>query len=154
MRLPGLCIIAPALLAASWATPAPAQDAHIRVVDVGAGLCVVVLSPDQHSMVYDAGRGEARCVAAVRELVPDHQIDLLVLSHSDSDHIGATKAILEENDVATIIHPGDPRGPSVAAMRKAINQEQGADIWNLKVRPVPFGQTFGVGAIKATFVAG
>lgn len=154
MRLPSLFWLASVCTVVAVATPAAAQDAYIRIVDVGAGLCVVAVSPDQHSMVYDAGRGTEKCLAAVRELVPNRQIDLLVLSHSDSDHIGATKAILEENQVATIIHPGDPRGPTVSSMRGAIAAETEADIWNLKVRPVPFGQTFPIGLMTATFVAG
>jgi beta-lactamase superfamily II metal-dependent hydrolase len=156
MRLPSLSAIigSAALGSAALAAPATAQDAYLRVVDVGAGLCVIALSPDGHSMVYDAGRGQSPCLDAVRELIPNHKIDLLVLSHSDSDHIGATRGILSENDVAVIIHPGDPRGPTLAPIRQAIAQEPNADIWNLKVRPVPFGTRFPVGSATATFVAG
>jgi competence protein ComEC len=153
MRFPSP-FIAFGVASAVWVTSAHAQNAYVRVVDVGAGLCVVALSPDQHAMVYDTGRGEARCLTAVRELVPNRRIDLLVLSHSDSDHIGATKAILDENQIATIIHPGDPRGPSLNPIRKAITDEPGANVWNLRVRPVPFGQRFSVGSATATFVAG
>lgn len=152
MRL--LSLSASVLVFAGFASSAAARDAYLRVVDVGAGLCVVAVSADQHAMVYDAGRGAHPCIDAVRELVPGQKIDLLVLSHSDSDHIGATKAILAENEVATIIHPGDPRGPTVDDVRDAINSEAGADIWNLKVRPVPFGQRFAVGSATAVFVAG
>lgn len=156
MRLPGSPLTLAAAVFAAAAIPAPAfaQDTVIRVVDVGAGLCVVAVAPDQHAMVYDAGRGQARCRDAVRELVPWRRIDLLVLSHSDSDHIGAARAILEENEVRTIIHPGDPRGVTVDAMRQSIAAEAGADIWNLKTRPIPFGQPFQVGGATATFVAG
>lgn len=156
MRLPSLIAIhASALIAtAATATPASAQETYMRVVDVGAGLCVVAVTPDHHAMIYDAGRGEARCRDAVRELVSSHKVDLLVLSHSDSDHVGATKAILEENEVATIIHPGDPRGPTVDAIRQVIAAEPNAETWNLKLRPIPFGQQFQVGAATATFVAG
>lgn len=147
---------APALLAATVAMPATAmaQEAHLRVVDVGAGLCVVATVTDGHAMVYDAGRGGDRCIRAVRELVPAGRIDLLVLSHSDSDHVRETVAILGENEVATIIHPGDPRGSSLVPIRKAIADETGADVWDLSRRRVPFGQSFAVGAATATFVAG
>lgn len=156
MRLPSFAAVHFFLFAAAVATAAPvaAQDAYLRIVDVGAGLCVVAVTPDQHAMVYDAGRGEARCRDAVRELVPGRKVDLLVLSHSDSDHIGAARAILGENEVATIIHPGDPRGVTLNPVRQAIAQEPGADVWNLKVRPIPFGQQFSVGGATATFVAG
>ncbi len=134
--------------------PLTAQEAYLRVVDVGAGLCVVAVTPEGHAMLYDAGRGTPRCRDAVRELVPDGRIDLLVLSHSDIDHVRETVAILADNEVATIIHPGDPRGPLLIPIRAAIDQEPDADVWNLTVRPVPFGKVFAVGSAKATFVAG
>jgi competence protein ComEC len=126
---------------------------YLRVVDVGAGLCVVAVTPDGHSMVYDAGRGSKLCTDAVRELVPAGKIDLLVLSHSDIDHVGATQDILEYAQVATIIHPGDPRGPALTPIRQAIADE-GADEWNLQDRGPALGQTFPVGEATASFVAG
>ena len=83
----------------AFATPASAQadGAYLRVVDVGAGLCVVAVTPDGHSMVFDAGRGSERCTEAVRELIPGRRIDLLVLSHSDADHVGATRGCCQLN---------------------------------------------------------
>lgn len=141
-------------IALSTAVPAMAQDARLRVVDVGAGLCVVATAPGDHAIVYDAGRGGDRCIRAVRALVPSKKIDLLVLSHSDSDHVRETVAILDENEVATIIHPGDPRGSSLVPIRRAITDEPDADVWNLTERKVPFGRSFQVGAATATFVAG
>ncbi len=135
------------------AAPAIAQDAHIRVVDVGPGLCVVAQIPGKHAMVYDTGPGGGGCLAAVRELVPDKVIDLMVLSHSDIDHIRETQPILDETRVLTIIHPGDPRGVAVDAVRAAINSE-GADVWSLASRPIPPGQRFALGNATATFVAG
>lgn len=146
-------MVATALVAV--ATPALSQPsgAYLRVVDVGAGLCVVATTPDGHSMVYDAGRGSERCAQAVRELVPGGRIDLLVLSHSDADHVGATRSILAYADVATIIHPGDPRGPLLTPIRQDILAE-GADNWNLQTRVPRPGQVFRVGEATATFVAG
>ncbi len=135
-------------------TPLAVHEARLRIVDVGAGLCVVATAPGDHAMVYDAGRGGGRCIRAVRELVPSKKIDLLVLSHSDSDHVRETVAILDENEVTTIIHPGDPRGSSLAPIREAIVSEPGSDLWDLSIRKVPFGQSFAVGDATATFVAG
>lgn len=155
-----------ALLAASYAVagfsgvsaqpvPAPTTDAYLRVVDVGAGLCVVIVVPGGHAMLYDAGRGGGVCRGAVAELVPGKKLDLIVLSHSDADHIREMRPILEDNEAAIIIHPGDPRGPTVDTMREAIDTE-GAVVWNLAkptTRPTP-GQRFAIGAATATFIAG
>jgi len=36
-------------------------------------------------------------------------IDLLVLSHSDDDHIGGAVMVLKQNQVLHVLHPGDDR---------------------------------------------
>jgi competence protein ComEC len=134
---------------------AAAEEAHIRVVDVGAGLCVVATAPGGHAMVYDTGAGSTICAEAVAELVPSGWIDLMVLSHSDIDHIGAAQKILADYRVSTIIHPGDERPQqTIQKVREAIEREPGADVWNLATRPVPFGRQFMVGDATVTFVAG
>ena len=58
-------------------------------------------------MLYDAGRGGGVCAAAVREMIPSGRIDLIVLSHSDEDHIAEIGTSSVANQVAAIIHPGD-----------------------------------------------
>ena len=73
--------------------PASAQDALLsRIVDVGPGLCTVTIAPGEERsavMVYDGGHWQGRaCRNAVREMVVGDTIDLLVLSHSDADHLG------------------------------------------------------------------
>ena len=54
----------------------------IRVVDVGAGLCCIVKTPDDHYLVYDGGNYEDRgasAMTALRELIPfGSNIDLMV----------------------------------------------------------------------------
>lgn len=142
--------------AALLSSPANAQaDAlYLRVVDVGAGLCVVAVAPGDHAMVYDAGRGVDACLKAVEELVPSKKIDLFVLSHSDGDHIGAAEAILAQNDIKTIIHPGDTRTEDLSALRTAIVTEPMADIWNMATRPVPIGTQFPLGPANVSFIAG
>lgn len=154
------------LLLSAAPTAAQSTDAVIRVVDIGAGLCVVATAPGG-AMLYDAGRGGTLCRDAVRAMVPGRRLDLVVLSHSDSDHVRELPAILGENTAAVIIHPGDPRGPTLDPVRQAIRAQgrNGAQIFNLTEidnpppsgpRPTPVrpGDSFGVGAARATFVAG
>lgn len=173
-----------ALLGASPAIAQPSSsDAVIRVVDIGAGLCAVASVPGGHGMLFDAGPpGATNCQAAVRELVPGRRLDLVVLSHSDADHIGMVRTILgpqarpnqtqRENTATVIIHPGDPRGPSVTRMRLTLAEQaaSGACVYDLRANnqpPPPCrvlspgratalapGDSFSVGAARATFVAG
>ena len=50
-----------------------------------------------------------QCLAAVREIVTTATIDLLVISHSDADHLGDAARILEENAVQLTLLAGEPR---------------------------------------------
>jgi competence protein ComEC len=174
-----------ALIALLCAAPATAQttDAIVRIVDIGAGLCAVIDVPGGHGMLFDAGpAGATNCQAAVRELIPGRHLDLVVLSHSDADHIGMVRAILgpqaspnqaqRENLALTIIHPGDPRGVSVTRMRTTLSEQAalGSCVYDLRAnnRPAPPcrvlsagrtvaiapGDSFPIGAGRATFVAG
>ena len=63
----------------------------VYVIDVGAGLCTVTVTPDYKYMVYDAGGASYKsnqCFNAIKKLIPnDHPIDLLIISHTDSDHL-------------------------------------------------------------------
>jgi competence protein ComEC len=146
-----LCFVAAAL----WAAPAAAQEVNVRVVDVGAGLCVITTTSDGHVMVYDTGAGSKICGDAVDELAPAQQIDLLVLSHSDIDHIGAARRVLADHQVRTIIHPGDPRdGATIGRVRHDISQEPGASIVDLGAMDLPFGTRFALGDAVVMFVAG
>jgi beta-lactamase superfamily II metal-dependent hydrolase len=91
--------------------PALAADKlTVRVVDVGAGLCCVVEMPGGHYMIYDAGNytdGGAAAFDAISDIIPiDAEIDLMVLSHSDSDHRGAVDEICDAYTVKRVIRAG------------------------------------------------
>jgi beta-lactamase superfamily II metal-dependent hydrolase len=146
--------IAEAVAIVSSPTNAQAEELYLRAVDVGARLCVVAIAPGDHAMVYDAGRGTQACLTAVEELVPSGKIDLLILRHSDGDHIGAARAILAANEVKVIIHPGDSRAEDLSRLRNAIATVPGADLWNMATQPVPIGTLFPLGLVTITFIAG
>jgi beta-lactamase superfamily II metal-dependent hydrolase len=100
------------------ASPAWAQEAYVRVVDVGAGLCVIAHTPDGYDFLYDAGFRGGYCAQAVEEIVEDDHIELIILSHSDADHIGELDEILGANTAHTIIHTGSER--DTVAYREAM----------------------------------
>lgn len=155
-----------ALLCGLRAQPALAQanETYIRIVDVGNGMCVVARTPDGHSMLYDAGDRGSYCSKAVQEIVPEANIDLVVLSHSDADHVGELDTILATKGAGTIIHPGDPHSMTAALRdtRAAIVAagQRGTRIWNVARLPLPTGsgalaqRRFAIGNANATIVAG
>ncbi|MBI4719207.1 MAG: MBL fold metallo-hydrolase [Planctomycetes bacterium] len=145
-------------------TPGP-NDVLVRVADVGAGLCCVVQMPGSHYMVYDTGNWKdagATCLSAVRELVPEEQsIDLMVLSHTDSDHLGAAADILEEYDVDRVLHTGARRYGKTAktlkrtraAIRAAVAEDDTEEL-NLRRTGDISGTRFQFGPATVTLVCG
>lgn len=97
VRLLGLPLLLPAIL---WQPPRPMPGAfELLAADVGQGSAVLVRTAS-HSLLYDAGpRHGGDSDAGQRVLVPllralGERLDLLVLSHRDSDHTGGAAAVL------------------------------------------------------------
>lgn len=114
MRLLGLPLLLPALL---WQAPRPADgEFELLAADIGQGNAVLVRTA-RHSLLYDAGpRYGPESDAGIRVLVPllralGERLDLLVLSHRDSDHVGGAPAVLANQPLAGLassIEAGHP----------------------------------------------
>ncbi len=83
-------------------------EIHIRVVDVGSGLCI--LSSDNVNnmhFLYDAGRWDNDlCSNFVLETIQSQKLSLVVLSHPDLDHLSNLPKILERTEADLIMHTG------------------------------------------------
>ncbi len=96
-RLWGALALLPALL---WQNPRPPPGAfELLAADVGQGNAVL-LRTAHHTLLYDAGpRYSPESDAGHRVLVPllsqsNEPLDMLMLSHRDSDHTGGAAAVL------------------------------------------------------------
>ncbi len=134
-----------------------ANGVFVRIVDVGAGLCAIVKMPEDHYMVYDAGNytdSGAKAFSAISEIIPDGDIDLLVLSHSDADHLGAVDEICNKYSVERILRTGFKRTSDTwETAVTAIGNEKANDL-NLSYFEFPPGATFRFGDTLVTIVAG
>jgi len=114
----------------------PAEGHYeLLAADVGQGSAVLVRTR-QHLLLYDTGPTYSReADAGVRVLLPllrargERRIDLLVLSHRDTDHVGGAAALLRALPVTAIasslgtahplLHAGAPHEPCQAGRRWA-----------------------------------
>ncbi len=137
------------------------EQVHIRVLDVGPGLACVVSMPGGHFMVYDTGHWNTdnAVLDAVKEMIPEGSaIELLVQSHSDSDHLGATDEICDAYQVKRILRTGMPRTTATwadadHAIRLEKDNDDAIDI-NLGYFEYPPGATYRFGDSFVSMVFG
>lgn len=105
-----------ALLVLAWPVAPPLREgtAQVCVLDVGQGLAVTARTA-HHALLYDAGpafsedndAGRSIVVPALRALGAG-RLDLLVLSHNDSDHTGGAQSVYAALQPRAVI-VGDPQ---------------------------------------------
>ena len=93
-----------------WQAPAPAAgEVWFTLLDVGQGLSAVVRT-QHHVLIYDTGAkfydgfdmGDAVVVPYLR-VNNIRQVDMLVISHGDNDHMGGAQSVLAETHVKSIM---------------------------------------------------
>ncbi len=156
-KLATIVLVALAGSSALALQPGP-NDVYVRVVDVGPGLCTVTEIPGGHYMIYDAGHWTGtHCINAVQDIVDGTDIDLLVISHSDSDHLGAADEILGMYNVQRIIRTGMTRTPAAwtnANTAIATEEAAGAAVTNLQTTTLVPGTRINLGEATVTLIAG
>ncbi|MDB5089984.1 MAG: uncharacterized protein JWR09_3978 [Mucilaginibacter sp.] len=145
------------------------ETVEVRVLDVGAGLCNLIKMPGDKYIVYDAGgdyntNGE-RTMAQIRSFIPSgSEIELMVLSHTDADHIVAAGQVIREYKVKKLLWGGyersmiDAEQPTAAYQRiiAALQATPGTVNVNLNQRDsvITPGNHFMVGTTTITFLCG
>jgi len=106
LRLLGGALVLPALL---WQPLRPAQgEFSLLAADIGQGNAVLVRTQN-HALLYDAGpRYSRESDAGHRVLVPllralGVRLDMLVVSHRDSDHAGGAASVLAAHPGAALL---------------------------------------------------
>ena len=90
----------------SPSSPTTSSQLVVSYIDVGQGLSVLVQFPNGKNMLYDAGPNQA--ANTIISYLKSHsvsEIDALVLSHPDSDHIGAADEVIESFTIGSFYMP-------------------------------------------------
>ena len=93
--------------------PAPLEGRLLKVhfIDVGQGDSTLIQTPDGRSVLVDAGDETSGGKVADYLLGKGVQrIDLLVITHPHSDHIGGLPRVLDEFGVSRVLDTGYPHG--------------------------------------------
>jgi competence protein ComEC len=135
LPLPGrLRLWAVPLLMPLWWPPVvhpAAGEFELLAADVGQGTAVLVRTRE-HLLVYDAGPQYAPdSDAGQRVLLPllrwrgERRIDVLLLSHRDTDHVGGARALLAGLPVGELLSSIEPEHPLWALAPRARRCETG-----------------------------
>ena len=85
---------------------AGAGTSQIHIFDVGQGAATLLIASDGTSILVDTGRyddGEKRIVSYLDQHIGlGEELDLLIFTHNDSDHIGHGDLVLEYFDVQEV----------------------------------------------------
>jgi beta-lactamase superfamily II metal-dependent hydrolase len=88
----------------------------VRIVDVGQGLCNLITLPNGKYIIYDAGdedylRKGIRTYNQMKDVIPPgSDIELMVLSHTDADHICAAANVILNYKVKNLMWGGYEAG--------------------------------------------
>jgi len=90
----------------SLSSPTTSSELVVSYIDVGQGLSVLVQFPNGTAMLYDAGPNKS--AETIINYLKSHsvdKIDALILSHPDSDHIGAADEVIESFTIGSFYMP-------------------------------------------------
>lgn len=124
------------------------NPAAIWQFDVGQGDATMIQTSEGVEILFDAGReyGGPRVVQALRALGID-DLDLLVGTHGDLDHLGGFSVILKSFPVGTVVlGPADPSDPLEARIRAIAN------LRGVPVLEASAGTELEVGGTKVKFL--
>ena len=108
---------------------------EVHFVDVGQGQAQIIISPSNQVMVIDGGNNddEDRMVSYLQSLGVE-QIDVLIGTHPDADHIGGIDAVIDTFDIANFYMP-----PIAVTTKTFQSVLASAKEKNLTVQPIQKG---------------
>jgi len=85
----------------------------VHFIDMGPGDCTLVRTPDERNVLIDAGSADrSDHLISYLSMQGVRRIDLLVIAHSDEDHVGGLPAVLDRFGISEVL---DAAGSSSSA---------------------------------------
>jgi len=96
----------------------PAKSLRIFFIDVEGGQSTLIVTPEKHSLLIDAGWAgdrDADRIKSAADLAGIKRIDYLVITHYHGDHVGGVSAVADRIPIGTFIDHGPDIEDSDAA---------------------------------------
>jgi len=89
-------------------------DLYFHTVDIGQGDCLLICFPDGKDMLIDCGSDKGgsyeKANTYISQYVTDNQLDYVMLTHTDNDHVSYLKDVLNDYQCDHIIMPNIKSG--------------------------------------------
>jgi len=112
----------------SWGVVQYVNQNYLKVVffDVGQGDAIFIETPFKHQILIDGGPSREKIIEKLSEEMPfwDRTIDLIVLTHLDTDHATGLFQVLKEYEVGSVLWNGLGKNEEWESLLK----QEGAEI--------------------------
>jgi competence protein ComEC len=102
------------------------SELSVFFLDVGQGDAILIKAPGGNKMLIDAGPDRA-VLKGLSSSIPfyDRNIEMILATHPDADHIGGFPAVLERYEVKSVIEPGTSSDTRIfESFEKALEYER------------------------------
>ncbi len=103
-----------AILTVGWSATQPDGQLHIVFIDVGQGDATLIQTPSGRQILVDGGYYPSVLNDALGRQLPfwDKEIDLMIATHPDADHIAGLAGVFERYRIGQLISNGQGLGES------------------------------------------
>lgn len=104
------------LLVGGWSLSQPDGRLHVAFLDVGQGDATLIQTPGGRHVLIDGGQYASQLMAQLGDQLPfwERDIDVVIATHPDDDHVAGLTAVFERYDVGRLITNGQGSGQSAA----------------------------------------
>lgn len=97
-----------AILATTWALSQPDGNLHVTFLDVGQGDATFIQTPSGRQILVDGGAYPTVLNEHLGRQIPfwDRDIDLIIATHPDADHVAGLPGVFDRYDVGRLITNG------------------------------------------------
>ena len=92
-----------------WASVLALPDERLQIhfLDVGQGDAILVRTPEGHTVLVDGGPDPLVLASQLGKILPfwQRRIDMLVLTHGDSDHLAGLLPLVDQYRIESVLEP-------------------------------------------------